>query len=67
MTAEIRERAVLAVNDGMSCSMVSAAFGVDRVTLYRWLRRYETNGGVGLERKAGSGRPRTLEVLDKGA
>jgi transposase len=66
MTAEIRERAVLAVNSGMSRATVSSAFGVDRVTLYRWLRKYESNGCVGLERRAGSGRPRKLEELDEG-
>ena len=65
VTAEIRERAVLAVNGGMSPVTVSAAFGVDRITLYRWLRKYELEGGTGLDRKAGSGRPRKLEELDE--
>ena len=66
MTSEIRERAVLAVNGGIPRATVATAFGVDRVTLYRWLRKYETNGGIALERKAGSGRPRKLEELDEG-
>lgn len=63
LTAEIRERAVRAVDSGMSRTAVAAAFGVDRVTLYRWLHKYECDGGGGLERKAGSGRPRKLEEL----
>ena len=65
LTAEIRERAIRAVDGGMSQTTVAAALGVDRVTLYRWLHRYECDGGSGLQRKAGSGRPRKLEELDE--
>lgn len=67
LAAEIRERAVRAVDGGMSRTAVATAFGVDRITLYRWLRRYEHHGSDGLERQAGSGRPRKLEELDEDA
>lgn len=67
LPSDVRERAVRAVQDGMSRKTISSAFGVDRVTLYRWLRKYCEQGESGLERKAGSGRPRKLEELDEGA
>ncbi len=43
---------------------VAEAYGIDRTTLYRWVTRSET---VGLERKAGSGRPRLLGDLTENA
>lgn len=63
LSAEVRERAVRAVQDGMSHKAVSAAYGVERTTLYRWMQRHEAFGESGLERKAGSGRRRKLEEL----
>lgn len=63
-TLELRERAVAAVYRGMPRGEVAEAYGVDRTTLYRWLKRYEKQGGAGLRRKPGSGRPRTLADLD---
>lgn len=63
LSAEVRERAVRAVQDGMSRKAVAAAFGVERTTLYRWMQKYEVDGDSGLERKAGSGRRRKLEEL----
>lgn len=63
LSAEVRRRAVRAVQDGMSRKAVAAAYGVERTTLYRWLQNYEVDGESGLDRKAGSGRPRKLEEL----
>jgi len=44
---------------------VAAAYGVNRKTVSRWVSRLESEGPPGLERKAGSGRPRTLEELSE--
>jgi transposase len=65
LSAGVRERAVRAVQDGMSRNAVAAAFGVQRATLYRWMQKYEVDGESGLERKAGSGRRRKLEELSE--
>jgi len=59
-TYEIRRRAVEAVQNGMPKGKVAEAFGVDRVTLYRWCENFSRDGYDGLQRKEGSGRPRTL-------
>lgn len=66
LSAEVRGRAVRAALEGMSQTAVAAAFGVERTTLYRWLRKYQVAGVAGLERQAGSGRRRKLEELDEG-
>jgi transposase len=49
----------------MAVCQVADAFNVDRTTLFRWLRKYDTNGQDGLQRKPGSGRPRLLEDLEE--
>lgn len=59
----VRERAVEAIHNGISKSAVAEAYGVSRLTIYRWLDRFEKGGTEGLERKPGSGRPRKLEEL----
>ena len=64
LTTDVRERAVRAVQDGMTRQAVAAAYGVDRVTLYRWLQKHSMDGDFGLKRKSGSGRRRKLEELD---
>lgn len=60
---EARRRAVDAVLEGMSKSAVATAYGVDRKTVTRWVARFDDGGDVGLQRQAGSGRPRKLEDL----
>lgn len=65
LSAEVRERAVRAVEDGMSRTAVAVAYGVERTTLYRWIQKYEVDGQSGLERKPGSGRRRKLEELNE--
>lgn len=60
---EIRVRAVGAVERGMSVTQVAEAYGIERRTIHRWLARYRESGEHGLQRKAGSGRPRKLESL----
>ena len=64
-SAEVRARAVRAVQDGMSRTAVAAAYAVERTTLYRWMQKYDVDGQSGLERKAGSGRRRKLEELSE--
>jgi len=59
----VRERAVEAIQNGIPKSTVAQAYGVSRLTVYRWLERFEKDGVEGLERKPGSGRPRILEEL----
>ena len=61
---ELRDRAVCAVLQGQPLGQVADAFGVDRTTLFRWVRRYDEDGEQGLQRKPGSGRPRLLAQFD---
>jgi transposase len=64
-TYEVRTKAVEALARGMSMTDVALAYGVDRTTLFRWRQRYEAEGRSGLQRRAGSGRPRkTAELSD---
>ena len=49
----------------MPVGQVASAYGVNRTTLFRWSRRAELEGKQGLQRKAGSGRPRKLEELSE--
>lgn len=62
-TFEIRQRAVQAVQRGLTVSTVAQAYGVTRATIHRWLARYATDQEHGLERRSGSGRPRLLTEL----
>src|ERR1700730_3051881 len=64
-TFDVRMRAVEAVQRGLAVGQVADTFNVDRTTLFRWLRGYRTNGQDGLQRKAGSGRPRLLNDLEE--
>jgi transposase len=66
-TLQVRVRAVEAVSRGLPVGDVSNAYGINRSTLFRWLRRHSESGLPGLERKEVSGRPRLLEDLDKKA
>lgn len=64
-TYELRVRAVEAWSRGLPVGEVADAYGVDRTTLFRWHKRYESQGERGLIRCPGSGRPRTLKELDE--
>lgn len=61
---DVRLRAVKAVLRGRSMADVADAFGTDRSTVFRWVKRYEDNGEQGLLRRPTSGRPRKLQDLD---
>jgi transposase len=64
-TYESRLRAVQAVVlHGLAIGDVARAYSTDRTTLFRWIRRYEQQGEIGLHRQAGSGRPRKLKEVD---
>lgn len=52
-----------AVRNGVAKSIVAQTFGVSRLTVHRWVDRFEVEGTAGLERRPGSGRPRQLEEL----
>jgi len=60
----MRSRAVFAVQRGQPVGQVAEAYGVNRTTLFRWLRRFTMDGQRGLDRRIGSGRPRLLAALD---
>lgn len=64
-TVEIRRRAVDAVRRGVPMVQVAQANGVDRITVYRWVVRWEDAGDAGIARRRGSGRPRLLRELDE--
>ena len=63
VSAEMRQRATKAVGDGLSMGQVGAAYGVNRATVFRWIKRADSQERAGLHRKPGSGRPRKLEEL----
>lgn len=65
-TYELRLRAVRAVRRGMPMSDIADAYGTNRSTIYRWLKRFEKEGEDGLLRRPSSGRPRKLEDLTEG-
>lgn len=50
-------------NTARQVGQVAAAYGVSRVTVFRWVRRAEAEGDQSLRRKLGSGRPRKLDDL----
>ena len=63
-TYEMRAGAVQAVlSSGLAIGEVARAYSTDRTTLFRWIKRYEDEGGAGLHRQAGSGRPRKLKEV----
>ena len=63
LTAPVRERAALAVLEGLTITSVAVAYGVDRKTVSRWVVKYRESGREALCRKEGSGRPRKLQDL----
>ncbi len=62
-TKDLRTRAIEALRRGVPVGEVAFAFGFDRTTVFRWTKRFATNGDAGLDRKAGSGRPRKLQQV----
>jgi transposase len=48
------------VLEGLPVGQVAGAYGVDRTTMHRWLRRYRVGGEGDLQRRPVSGRPRKL-------
>ena len=65
LSSEVRHRAAIATLEGMPVVDVASAYGVNRKTISRWVSRFENEGQSGLNRKAGSGRPRKLEELSE--
>jgi transposase len=62
-TFELRVRAVQAVSNGTPIVQVARAYGVDRTTVHRWLRRHQETGDSGLQRRPVNGRPRKLTCI----
>jgi transposase len=64
-TYDVRVRAVRAVREeGMTVTQVAQAYGTDRVTVHRWLARFDAEGSEGLWRRPVPGRPRKIASLD---
>ena len=60
-TIEIRSKACSAFESGSTQSQIAKMFGVNRTTVFRWVKRYDKKkANSGLVRKPGSGRP--LEI-----
>ena len=55
-TYEVRIRAVEAVQRGVPSHHVASAYGIDRVTLHRWIERFKESGYEGLLRKEAGAR-----------
>jgi len=67
-TYDIRVRAMRAVlEERLPVTVVAQAYGTDRSTIHRWLSRFHADGDAGLVRRAVSGRPRKLGILDTNA
>jgi transposase len=65
-TFAMRVRAVRAALSGTSVTQVARAYGIDRTTMHRWVRRHEEAGGeAGLQRRPVPGRPRKLECISR--
>ena len=62
-TSDVRQRAAVAVMEGMTIASVAVAYGVDRKTVSRWVAKFRDGDSKGLQRRSGSGRPRKLEEL----
>ena len=62
-TFDLRRHAVEAVRRGMSQTEIAETYGIDRTTLYRWLKRFDQDGIDGLRRSPGSGRPKKRPAL----
>ncbi len=50
--------------EGLPVTDVARAYGTNRSTIHRWMKRFESNGETGLLRKAVAGRPRKLSQID---
>ena len=55
-----RYRAILWIHQGESRSEIAKRLGIGCNTLYRWVKRYNSDGESGLHRRPGQGRKRTL-------
>ncbi len=55
-----RYRAILWIHQGESRGEIAKCLGIGCNTLYRWVKRYNSNGESGLHRQPGQGRKRTL-------
>jgi len=73
---ELRQRAVDAVQGGMSPEIVARVMGISRATIYGWLKLYRLSGWAALKAHKPGGRPRRLrdehlkkleELLEQGA
>lgn len=58
---QLRHRAVTQVQAGESPEVVAAAIGINRTTIYDWLRLYRRGGKPALDAKRRGGRPRKLD------
>lgn len=57
---DIRKMAVRRVNEGEKPSAVIASYGMQRTTIYKWLRAEREGGEAALASRKGTGRPQIL-------
>lgn len=56
---------ILLSHEGKTVSELSDFFSVSAISIYKWLRNWESQGIVGLELKPGRGRPPKLNLADQ--
>lgn len=61
-----RARIVLLDDEGYTAAKIAAMLGTSRVTVYKWLDRYEKGGLAALESGKSTGRPREVSAEARG-
>jgi transposase len=59
---ELRKRAVSSIQEGQSPEVVAKVLGINRVTIYGWLARYNSGGWKALDARKRGGRPSKLDA-----
>lgn len=56
---------ILLSHEGKTVNELCEFFSVSRISIYKWLKKWESQGIVGLELKPGRGRPPKLNLKDQ--
>jgi transposase len=57
--------AILLSHEGQTVNEIAGFFGVSTITVYAWLKKWQTDGIEGLKHKPGQGRPAKLKLDDE--
>ena len=57
--------AILLSHDGQTVNEIAHFFGVSTITVYTWLKKWQSQGIEGLKHKPGQGRPVKLKLDDE--